>query len=199
MNTKNADNNKNNKRFKEKYLTSHALNNLAISTTVSLTTKTALAPFERIKLMYQAQGELIKSGRLKTPWTSYYDLIKRTTQKEGFLSYWKGNGTYLLRYTLNSGIGLMTKDELLRIDPLGKLNNTENIRSAGKNVFYGGIGGLAGMTIAYPLEYARTRLANDITVKGKTKQFRGMGDALVQAWNLHGIRGLYLGFGGFFC
>ena len=114
MNTKNADNNKNNKRFKEKYLTSHALNNLAISTTVSLTTKTALAPFERIKLMYQAQGELIKSGRLKTPWTSYYDLIKRTTQKEGFLSYWKGNGTYLLRYTLNSGIGLMTKDELLQ-------------------------------------------------------------------------------------
>jgi len=180
--------------LKNKYNDSQALLNLAVSTSVSLSTKTLMAPAERIKLMYQAQGELIKSGRLKTPWTSYYDLIKRTSQKEGLLSYWKGNGTYLLRYTVNSGIGLMTKDELIRIDPIGAYSGHRNQPSAVKNVVYGGVGGLTGMTIAYPLEYARTRLANDITAKGKNKQFDGMVDAMRKAWTSHGIRGLYRGF-----
>lgn len=180
---------------KTKHSDSFALKNLAVSTVVSLSTKTIMAPAERIKLMYQAQGELIKSGRLKKPWTSYYDLIKRTTAKEGVSSYWKGNGTYLLRYTINSGLGLMAKDELLRIDPIGEyINNSKNQPSALKNVIYGGLGGLTGMTVAYPLEYARTRLANDITSKGKAQQFNGMFDAMTQAWRSHGIKGLYRGF-----
>ena len=50
------------------------------------------------------------------------------------------------------------------------------------------------MTFAYPFEYARTRLANDIAAKGAKKQFSSPFDAIRQAYNISGIKGVYRGF-----
>jgi len=58
----------------------------------------------------------------------------------------------------------------------------------------GGLAGAGSLSIVYPLDYARTRLASDVG-SGK-KDFKGLGDCLVKtARGPSGIRGLYNGFG----
>ena len=178
--------------------------NLLVSSAVSFSVKTLFAPIERFKLLYQAQGELIRQQKLSTPWTSYPDQISRVVKNEGFLSLWKGNGTYLIRYTTSSGIGLMSKDQLFDWDPIGQyVTNTPHQNSLSKKIIYGGLGGLIGMTFAYPFEYGRTRYTNDLvnsSSSSKSSASKGHGqftspfDAVRQAYKIGGISGVYRGF-----
>nr|KAF6267866.1 solute carrier family 25 member 6 [Myotis myotis] len=46
----------------------------------------------------------------------------------------------------------------------------------------------------YPLDFARTRLAADVGKSGAERQFKGLGDCLVQITKSDGIRGMYQGF-----
>ena len=65
---------------------------------------------------------------------------------------------------------------------------TGNNSKAFKNFFYGGVGGLTGMAVAYPLEYARTRLGSDLGSKRKnTREFSGIWDTLKKAHKAEGI------------
>merc|ERR1719271_2336489 len=58
----------------------------------------------------------------------------------------------------------------------------------------GGLAGAASLTIVYPLDYARTRLASD--VGGGKKQFNGLLDCLKKtAGSAQGPMALYNGFG----
>ena len=58
----------------------------------------------------------------------------------------------------------------------------------------GGLAGAGSLTIVYPLDYARTRLASD--VGGGAKTFNGLGDCLVKtAKGPGGVGALYNGFG----
>lgn len=50
--------------------------------------KTAAAPIERVKLLIQNQDEMIKQGRLATPYTGISECFKRTIADEGFNSLW---------------------------------------------------------------------------------------------------------------
>ena len=144
----------------------------AYASIASLAPKMALAPIDRMKLLAQSQNELIRMGKLNKEWKGYMDLIKRTNKHEGLTSFWKGNGAYLFRYSISSGLGLTVKDQLHRLDKsyysrTARNNNQTQNQKAVKNFFYGGLGGLARMAVAYPLEYARTRLGNDLAQCGK--------------------------------
>ena len=46
--------------------------------------KTASAPIERVKLMVQNQDEMIKAGRLATPYKGMTDCFRRVYVEEGF-------------------------------------------------------------------------------------------------------------------
>lgn len=48
--------------------------------------KTAAAPIERIKLLVQNQGEMLKTGRLDKPYAGIADCFKRTYADEGLVS-----------------------------------------------------------------------------------------------------------------
>ena len=120
--------------------------NILSSMTSSVASKTLVAPIERVKLMYQSEGELIRTGKLEKSWRGYSDLIRKTLKNEGGFSFWRGNYTYIIRYTINSSIGIVIKDELHRIDPCKSCSKVQ------KNFAYGGIGGLIGMFVAYPIE-----------------------------------------------
>lgn len=89
----------------------------------SLAPKTVLAPIDRMKLLAQSQNELIRTGKLNKEWNGYWDLIKRTNKHEGVSSFWKGNGAYLFRYSISSGLGLTVKDQLHRLDKQTRRNN----------------------------------------------------------------------------
>lgn len=78
--------------------------------------KTAAAPIERVKLLVQNQGEMvrvavvktrrtvsdallqIKQGRLATPYKGVGDAFKRTIADEGTVSLWRGNTANVIRY-----------------------------------------------------------------------------------------------------
>merc|ERR1712045_316424 len=69
----------------------------------------------------------------------------------------------------------------------------------GKNVMAGGCAGTASLCFVYSLDYARTRLANDVkSVKkgGGTaeRQYSGLVDVYKQTLKSDGIAGLYRGF-----
>lgn len=53
--------------------------------------------------------------------------------------------------------------------------------------------GATSLTVVYPLDFARTRLAADVG-SGKKREFNGLIDCLKKSAN-HGIGGLYNGFG----
>ena len=169
----------------------------AYASIASLAPKMALAPIDRMKLLAQSQNELIRMGKLNKEWKGYMDLVKRTNKHEGLTSFWKGNGAYLFRYSISSGLGLTVKDQLHRLDKSYYSRTATNNKNqkAIKNFMYGGLGGLTGMAVAYPLEYARTRLGNDLGSKKKNnREFTGIYDSLKKAHRAEGIRGIYKGF-----
>jgi solute carrier family 25 (adenine nucleotide translocator) protein 4/5/6/31 len=60
--------------------------------------KTAAAPIERVKLLIQNQDEMLKSGRLATPYKGIVECFTRTVRNEGFISLWRGNLANVIRY-----------------------------------------------------------------------------------------------------
>ena len=57
----------------------------------------------------------------------------------------------------------------------------------------GGLAGAGSLTIVYPLDYARTRLASD--VGSGNPQFEGLADCLMKTMKSGGFFSMYAGFG----
>ena len=57
--------------------------NFALSGAAAVIAKTAAAPIERVKLLVQNQGEMIKMGRLDKPYKGVVDCTVRTFKSEG--------------------------------------------------------------------------------------------------------------------
>lgn len=79
---------------KEKDL--HFIENFGLSGAAAIISKTAAAPIERVKLLVQNQDEMMKAGRLDTPYKGVIDCTKRTYQAEGIVSFWRGKSITLL-------------------------------------------------------------------------------------------------------
>lgn len=65
------------------------------------------------------------------------------------------------------------------------------------NVMAGGTAGCAAITLIYPLDLTRTRLAVDMG--GSTREFRGINDCLQKTYNSGGIRSWYQGLTASYC
>jgi len=57
--------------------------NFLLGGAAAVTSKTCAAPLERVKLLMQNQGELVKSGRLEKPYRGIGDCVIRTFRFEG--------------------------------------------------------------------------------------------------------------------
>ena len=57
--------------------------NFLLSGAAAIISKTAAAPIERVKLLVQNQGEMIKMGRLDKPYNGVIDCTVRTFKSEG--------------------------------------------------------------------------------------------------------------------
>merc|ERR1712008_369365 len=75
---------------------------------------------------------------------------------------------------------------------MGYNNKTDFWKFFAVQLASGGAAGAAALSIVYPLDYARTRLASDV---GTTRQFNGLGDCLKKTVASQGPLGLYNGFG----
>jgi solute carrier family 25 (adenine nucleotide translocator) protein 4/5/6/31 len=157
--------------------------------------KTVAAPIERIKLLVQNQDEMIKAGRLATPYKGVNDCFKRVIAEEGFGSLWRGNLANVLRYFPTQALNFAFKDHFKNMFGFKKEKDGYALWIAG-NMASGGMAGASSLVFVYSLDYARTRLANDAKSgkKGGERQFNGLFDVYVKTMKTDGIQGLYRGF-----
>merc|ERR1712130_814502 len=157
--------------------------------------KTAAAPIERIKLMVQNQDEMIKAGRLATPYNGVMDCFRRTVADEGMTSLWRGNTANVIRYFPTQALNFAFKDYFKRMFNKNKDRDGYAVWFV-SNLASGGAAGAVSLFFVYSLDYARTRLANDAKSAkgGGDRQFNGLIDVYKKTLASDGIAGLYRGF-----
>merc|ERR1719478_1561989 len=156
--------------------------------------KTATAPIERVKLLIQTQdaNPKIISGEVPR-YTGIVNCFTRVSSEQGFSAFWRGNTVNVIRYFPTQAFNFAFKDTIKAIFPKYS-PKTDFGKSFAVNVASGGLAGAGSLTIVYPLDYARTRLASDVG-SGKA-QFNGLIDCLSKsASGPAGPLGLYNGFG----
>jgi len=168
--------------------------NFALSGAAAIISKTAAAPIERVKLLVQNQGEMLKTGRLDKPYGGVIDCTMRTFRTEGVLPFWRGNLANCIRYFPTQALNFAFKDKVKAMFKASK--NDPYAMKFGKNIASGGVAGALSLVFVYSLDYCRTRLANDMKAgkKGGERQFNGMIDVYAKTIKSDGIAGLYRGF-----
>jgi len=156
--------------------------------------KTLTAPIERVKLVIQTQdaNPRIMSGEVPR-YTGIGNCFSRILAEQGLASFWRGNLTNVIRYFPTQAFNLAFKDSIKKLFPKYS-PKTDFWKFFAVNLASGGLAGAGSLTIVYPLDYARTRLASDVG-SGK-RDFSGLGDCIVKtAKGPAGVMGLYNGFG----
>merc|ERR1712087_949221 len=155
--------------------------------------KTATAPIERVKLLIQTQdaNPKIISGEVPRC-TGIVTCFTRVAAEQGFSAFWRGNTVNVIRYFPTQAFNFVFKDTIKAMFP--KYNpKTEFWSFFASNMASGGLAGAGSLTIVYPLDYARTRLASD--VGSGNPQFTGLVDCLMKTAASGGFLNMYNGFG----
>ncbi|XP_059644996.1 ADP,ATP carrier protein ER-ANT1 isoform X1 [Cornus florida] len=163
--------------------------------TAAIMSKSAAAPIERVKLLLQNQGELLKRGQLKKPYTGVGNCFSRVFKEEGLLAFWRGHQANVIRYFPTQALNFAFKGYFKSLFGRSKEKDGYMKWFAG-NVASGSAAGATTSLFLYHLDYARTRLGIDTKelVNGQ-RQFRGLVDVYRKTLSSDGIVGLYRGFG----
>jgi len=156
--------------------------------------KTMTAPIERVKLIIQTQdaNPRIISGEVQR-YKGIIDCFVRVSKEQGFLAFWRGNFTNVIRYFPTQAFNFAFKDFFKTIFPRYNAK-TEFGKFVAVQVASGSLAGAGSLCIVYPLDYARTRLASDVGT-GK-RDFNGLWDCLKKTSSgAKGPLALYNGFG----
>jgi len=156
--------------------------------------KTCTAPIERVKLIIQTQdaNPRIMSGEIPR-YTGIVNCFTRVGSEQGIAAFWRGNFVNILRYFPTQAFNFAFKDTIKAMFPKYS-PKTQFWSFFAVNMASGGLAGAGSLTIVYPLDYARTRLASDVG-SGK-RAFSGLTDCLVKtAKGPKGFLSLYNGFG----
>jgi solute carrier family 25 (adenine nucleotide translocator) protein 4/5/6/31 len=166
--------------------------NFLLSGVAAAVSKTAAAPIERVKLLVQNQGEMLKQGILSEPYKGVIDCTKKTMASEGVGAFWRGNMANVIRYFPTQALNFAFKDTVKAIFKTPK--DAPQYMKFATNIASGGCAGSMSLAFVYSLDYCRTRLANDAKTKSGTRQYNGMIDVYVKTIKSDGIQGLYRGF-----
>lgn len=123
-------------------------------------------------------------------YTGIGNCFTRVAAEQGLGAFWRGNFVNILRYFPTQAFNFAFKDSIKAMFPKYKGGAAKFM----VNIASGGLAGAGSLTIIYPLDYARTRLASDVG-SGK-KSFEGLGDCLKKtASGPGGFWALYGGYG----
>jgi solute carrier family 25 (adenine nucleotide translocator) protein 4/5/6/31 len=171
--------------------------NFFLSGVAAVTSKTAAAPIERIKMVVQNQGEMIRQGTLEKPFKGIADCGKWIMSNQGFAAFWLSNGTNCLRYFPTQALNFSFKGKVKTLGAFKKNKSDGYALKTARNVGAGGVAGTGSLAFVYSLDYARTRLANDLKGSkkgGGEREFNGLIDVYKKTLASDGIAGLYRGF-----
>merc|ERR1711912_193714 len=126
-------------------------------------------------------------------YTGIVNCFARVSAEQGMAAFWRGNTVNVIRYFPTQAFNFAFKDTIKAMFP--KYNPKKDFGAFfAVNMASGGLAGAGSLTIVYPLDYARTRLASDVG-SGK-RAFNGLTDCLVKAAKgPKGVLSLYNGFG----
>merc|ERR1719359_965607 len=105
-------------------------------------------------------------------------------------AFWRGNLVNCLRYAPQQGSALAFNDAIKRASPKFDVK-THYWQDFGSKLLAGGTAGALANVVCYPFDFARTRLASDLS-KGKG-QFNGIADCITKTVQQGGLTGLYRG------
>jgi len=165
--------------------------NIAIGGSLAIIGYTAAAPFDRIKLLFQNQNEMLKSGRLINPYNGIIDCYSRIIQEEGVISLWRGNIANITKYFPKQAMNFVFNDKFKKMFGFSR-EKDGYWKWFGGNIASGASAGFLSMLVIYPIDFAHTRFANDI-LKDKTREFNGYMDLYRKILQKDGIPGLYRG------
>lgn len=156
--------------------------------------KTIVAPIERVKLLLQLQDAKKGMEDASKKYKGIVDCFVRVNNEQGFVSFWRGNLSNVVRYFPTQALNFAFKDSIKRqfprYDP-----KTHFFKSLMTNCASGGLAGSLSLAVVYPLDFIRTRLATDIGKSEADREFKGMGDVLRKILKSDGVIGMYRGFG----
>lgn len=165
---------------------------LATGGTAAAISKTAVAPIERVKILLQVQ-DAQKTIAVENRYKGIIDVLIRVPREQGVAALWRGNLANVLRYFPTQALNFAFKDTFKNMFMKGLDKEKEFWKFFAGNLAAGGAAGAASLSVVYPLDFARTRLAADVGKKG-SREFKGLLDCIVKVGKSDGIVGLYRGF-----
>jgi len=154
--------------------------------------KTVVAPIERVKLLLQVQ-DANKNIPVDQRYNGIGDCFKRVVAEQGVGALWRGNLANVVRYFPTQALNFACKDFYKKwLCPYNP--KTQPGMFFVGNCASGGAAGATSLTVVYPLDFARTRLAADVG-SGSEREFTGLVDCLKKCAAKDGPAGLYRGFG----
>uniref|UniRef100_A0AC34RPP8 ADP/ATP translocase n=1 Tax=Panagrolaimus sp. JU765 TaxID=591449 RepID=A0AC34RPP8_9BILA len=155
--------------------------------------KTIVAPIERVKLILQLQASQ-ETISVDKRYKGMVDCFVRVPKEQGFLSFWRGNWTNILRASAQESLGMGFK-EFFKPYCISGIDQKNNYgRFLAGNLMAGGLSGCATFCFIYPLDFTRTRLAVDMGKNKASREFRGLFDCFYKIAKADGVFGLYRGF-----
>ncbi|XP_026655654.1 mitochondrial carrier protein CoAc2 isoform X3 [Phoenix dactylifera] len=156
--------------------------------------KTAVAPLERVKILFQTKRPDFQNVGL-------LGSFRRIVQTEGLLGFYRGNGASVARIVPYAALHYMAYEQYRRWIILGY---PDIGRGPVLDLVSGSLAGGTAVVCTYPLDLVRTKLAYQVVGPSRGK-FRGLSqseqvyggilDCIFKTYRQNGLRGLYRGVG----
>jgi solute carrier family 25 (mitochondrial phosphate transporter), member 23/24/25/41 len=143
--------------------------------------RTATAPLDRIKLLFQVQA-VPTSGTSSTAYTGVWQAASKIAREEGLRAFWKGNGTNIIRIFPYSAAQLAANDQYKRLAA-----NANGELTVPRRLLAGACAGMTATALTHPLDTVRLRLALP------NSGYNGMSHAFTSMVRTEGVVSLYKG------
>ncbi|CAF2071906.1 hypothetical protein Bca4012_088172 [Brassica carinata] len=156
--------------------------------------KTAVAPLERIKILFQTRRDEFKRIGL-------VGSINKIGKTEGLMGFYRGNGASVARIVPYAALHYMAYEEYRRWIIFGFPDTT---RGPLLDLVAGSFAGGTAVLFTYPLDLVRTKLAYQVVGSAKAQAkavtipmeqflYTGITDCFSRTYRESGFRGLYRG------
>lgn len=154
--------------------------------------KTAVAPLERVKILFQTRRAEFHSIGL-------FGSIKKIANTEGVMGFYRGNGASVARIVPYAALHYMAYEQYRRWIIL---SFPDVSRGPVLDLIAGSFAGGTAVLFTYPLDLVRTKLAYQIVdspkmnfqgIASREHVYRGIRDCFHRTYKETGLRGLYRG------
>lgn len=163
--------------------------NLITAGVASVVARTIICPLERVEILRQINSKELKG-------VSLLKSVSYLHQKQGFLGLFKGNTASLMRIFPFSAIEFYSMEMYKNIFLRTIDENNKDPKSIKKEKFQallisGTLTGLNAITLTYPFDVVRTRMAANTSNTIKDTKFI---NSFIELYKLGGIKAMYKGY-----